>query len=405
MNILSINTFFPFPTRRGMDIVYLNLLKTQALKHDVTLVSMRRGADEDAHLDAIRPYVRDVHLAGERTRGVATKIADRLRSGVLSSLLWRPGCTFYDSAPAMARLVAEVSGKQRFDVVEVHHSPSAGLIRHAQGAASLLYMYDVHFRSAARLAETRSGMARARADIEASRFRHFEPRAARRFDGVLFGQEEDQRTLAPYLRDGMVTGLMPNIIDTDRLQPLAEAGTKRAVVFVGAMSHRANVDGILHFQAELWDQVRARAGDVELWLVGATPPPEILALDGQRGIRVHADVPDVRPFIDAAMVYVAPLRVGSGVKVKIMEALAMGKAIVASPVAAEGMGLAGGEDLEICELGDAFVDAVVALLDDPGARQALQQRARQTAVARFGFARGAVELDAIYARLQSARKG
>lgn len=402
MKILSINTFFPFPTRRGMDVVYLNLLKTQALKHDVTVLSMRRGADEDAHLDAIRPYVSAVHLAGSAQRGLPEKVADRLRSGVLSNLLWRPASTFYDNSPAMARLVAEVSGKQKFDVVEVHHSPSAGLIHHAQGDHRLLYMYDVHFRSAARLAETKTGIDRLRARAEASRYRNFEPAIARAFDGVLFGQEEDERTLTPYLRQGMVTGLMPNIVDTDRLQPAADAGNARAVIFVGAMSHRANVDAIQHFQAELWDKVRERAGgEVELWLVGATPPPEILALDGQRGIRVHADVPDVRPFIDGAMVYVAPLRIGSGVKVKIMEALAMGKAIVASPVAAEGMGLADGTDLVVRELGDGFADAVAALLADGEARAALQVSARQTAIDRFGFARGATELDAIYARLGS----
>jgi glycosyltransferase involved in cell wall biosynthesis len=385
-----------------MDVVYLNLLKTQALKHEVSVVSMRRAGNEDDHLEEIRPYVREVYLAGGRVRSTGIKVRDRLRSAVLSPLLWRPRCTFYDHSPEMARVVTEVSGGAEFDVIEVHHSPSAGLIRYARGGgARVLYMYDVHFRSIARLADTRAGMLRAHAKMESSKYRHFEPAAARAFHGVLFGQEEDRRTFAPLLPPDRVTALMPNIVDTDRLQPGSGAGSSRAIVFVGAMSHRANVDAIQHFQAQLWDRIRERVSDVELWLVGATPPNDIRALDGTRGIRVHADVTDVRPFVDAAMVYVAPLRIGSGVKVKIMEAIAMGKAIVATPVAAEGMGLSDGEEIEVRDLGAPFVDCVVGLLKDRAKRQTLQHRARIAAVRRFSFSTGAEELDNLYARLSS----
>ena len=401
MNILSINTFFPFPTRRGMDIVYLNLLKTQAQKHDVTLVSMRRTGVEDDLLAEIQPYVKGVHLAGGRTRSLARKIADAAKYNALSPLLWRPKSTFYDSAPEMVALVREVSRSQKFDVIEFHHSPCAGLVNHVEGGKKLLYMYDVHSRSAARLAETKRGFGRVAARIEAAKYRSFEPGIAPRFDGVLFGQEEDMRAMASFIREDAVAALMPNIVDTDIFKPGPDAGQSRAVVFVGAMSHRANVDAIMHFQSEMWDNIRARAPDVELWLVGATPPDEIRALHGSRGIKLFSDVPDIKPFVDAAAVYVVPLRIGSGVKVKIMEALAMGKAIVATPVAAEGMGLTSGEDIRICEPGEAFVDAVIDTLNDSGAREALQNHARETAVKRFGFANGRAELDAIYSRLHA----
>jgi glycosyltransferase involved in cell wall biosynthesis len=260
-------------------------------------------------------------------------------------------------------------------------------------------MYDVHFRSAGRLAKTKSGLGRIASRIEAAKFRSFETAVVGKFDAVLFGQQADMHEMAPFVRGDAVTGLMPNIVDTDIFKPGPEAGRSNALVFVGAMSHRANVDAIVHFEKELWDRIRARARDVELWLVGASVPDEIRALDGTRGIKVFSDVPDVKPFIDAAAVYIAPLRIGSGVKVKIMEALAMGKAIVATPVAAEGMDLADGRDLRICELGDSFVTAVVEMIGDAGARLALERQARETGERRFGFASGRAELDAIYARL------
>ena len=122
-------------------------------------------------------------------------------------------------------------------------------------------------------------------------------------------------------------------------------------------------------------------------------------MDVALGVRVFGNVPDVRPYIASASVYVVPLRIGSGVKVKIIEALAMGKAIVATPIAAEGMGLKDDHDLNIMELGDEFVDAVVRLFKDEGQRSRLEANARETAVRLFSFATGSLELDAIYRQL------
>jgi glycosyltransferase involved in cell wall biosynthesis len=165
------------------------------------------------------------------------------------------------------------------------------------------------------------------------------------------------------------------------------------------MTHKANIDAIMHFHQHIWPLIRQRVPDAQWMIVGAWPPPEILALDGHQGVCVYSNVPDVKPFIRESAVYIAPLRIGSGVKVKIMEALAMGKAIVATPVAAEGMGLLVGQNVEIAELDDQFADVIIRLWADSTCRSQMEQHARQTAIERFGIDAGARTLTQIYQQL------
>jgi glycosyltransferase involved in cell wall biosynthesis len=223
-----------------------------------------------------------------------------------------------------------------------------------------------------------------------------------RFKALLLGQEEDRAEVARVVGPGAVVQLMPNVIDTDAVRPGGDDKIRpQSLVFVGAMTHQPNVDAILTFHRTIWPQLRAGFPDAQWAIVGAAPPPEIAALHGREGVQVHANVPDVRPFIAAAAVYIAPLRIGSGVKVKIMEALAMGKAIVATPVAAEGMGLKAGRDLIVSDLGPGFSAAVAGLWQDAAARQEMQRHAREAAVARFSVNAGRETLDRTYNRLHS----
>jgi len=262
----------------------------------------------------------------------------------------------------------------------------------------------VHYRAKARAAATKHGFRRLVAQLGVSQFRRFERRAMRRFRALLLGQEEDRAEVARVAGPGAVVELMPNVIDTALVRPASDEEIRpRSLVFVGAMTHQPNVDAILTFHRTIWPELRAGFPDAQWAIVGANPPPEILALDGREGIHVRANVPDVRPFIAGAAVYIAPLRIGSGVKVKIMEALAMGKAIVATPIAAEGMGLESGRDLIVTDLGPTFSAAVAELWQDAAARNAMQRHAREAAVARFSVNAGHETLDRIYARLQSER--
>ena len=402
VKILSVNTFFPCPPRRGMDLIYLNLLKLQSRDHAVTVVTMRRSEAEAAPSEDLPELrARVVFVEPRNTTSLAYKIWYRVLYSLLSVITWRPRCTFYGAPRELADEVRRLLATERFDLVEIHHSTSASLSKATGDHRTALYMYDVHFRAKARSAATKRGFNAFLARLGVSQFRHFEKRMLSNYDAILLGQEEDKAEVLRLIKKGPLVALMPNVIDTDIVRPEPSTESRpHTAIFVGAMTHQANIDAIMHFYQHIWPLIRERVTDAQWMIVGAWPPPEILALDGHQGVCVYSNVPDVKPFIRESAVYIAPLRIGSGVKVKIMEALAMGKAIVATPVAAEGMGLLNGRDIEVADLDSPFADTVVNLWQNDAARQSLELHARQCVVERFGFEAGARTLNCIYEQLR-----
>jgi glycosyltransferase involved in cell wall biosynthesis len=141
--------------------------------------------------------------------------------------------------------------------------------------------------------------------------------------------------------------------------------------------------------------VRAAVPEARLTIVGGAPPPEILTLAGT-AVEVTGGVPDVTPYLDRAAVVAAPIRTGGGMRVKVLEALAAGKAVVASPVAVYGIDIEPGVHLEVAPDGDAFSRAVAALLRDESRRRSLGEAARRWATEHLGWERPIAAYEALY---------
>ena len=166
------------------------------------------------------------------------------------------------------------------------------------------------------------------------------------------------------------------------------------VVFVGAMDYRANIDAVLFFVREVWPLVRKEKPDASFVIVGANPTPEIQRLDGEAGVRVKGRVDDVRPWIAASTLSVAPLRIARGVQNKVLEAMAMEKPIVATTDAATGISCTNGEDLFIADEPGEFARAVLALLDAPARRKEIGAAARQRILKDYDWGQVMKRLDA-----------
>lgn len=383
-----------------MDVIYLNLLRAQARNHELTMVTLERTGLEREHAKELSDICPKIHFVTPPNTGTLVKRAAYRGAYSLASMLsGRPLPTFYDAPAGLRRLVESLTTEDNFDIVELHHSTCGALASHIRRGIKLLYMYDAHFRSWERRALTKSRFSRWKDSREAAKFRRFESRVACAFDAVLFGQDADRVAVAPMLEDNTFYSLMPNIVDTERFRPSAAEVEPNTVIFVGAMSHSANVDAVLHFTRAVWPLVRKRVPDARFIVVGASPPPLLRGLSGYDGITVHADVPDVRPYIEKAAVYAVPLRIGSGVKVKIIEALAMGKAIIGTSVAAEGMGLSEGTEIKVCALDLQFAEEIVSVLKSHECRNKLEAAGRAAALRLFSIEKGQRDLDAIYDRV------
>jgi len=155
-----------------------------------------------------------------------------------------------------------------------------------------------------------------------------------------------------------------NGVDMDYFAPDSNSFEADKIVFTGVMDYAPNEDAALHFAEDIFPLVRAKRPQVQFWIVGSGPSGRVKALTRIPGIHVTGQVDDVRPYVRSAAVFVSPLRVGSGVKNKILAAMAMEKAIVATPLSVDGLDLADNREVLIARDSQSFADRVVWLLED-----------------------------------------
>jgi glycosyltransferase involved in cell wall biosynthesis len=170
------------------------------------------------------------------------------------------------------------------------------------------------------------------------------------------------------------------------------------VVYFGLLSTIPNIDGVVHFVQDIWPHIAEANPEARCKIIGGRPPPSLLALAGPR-IELTGFVSDLRPHLAAAAAVVVPLRLGGGTRLKIVEAMAMGKAIVSTTLGAEGIAAVPGRDLLVEDQPTAFADAVRRLLADPGLAARIGQSARQLAMDLYGWSEAAWALEVFYRRI------
>ncbi|WP_158914615.1 glycosyltransferase [Caulobacter sp. S45] len=176
---------------------------------------------------------------------------------------------------------------------------------------------------------------------------------------------------------------VPNIVDRPCLSDSVSEKRFR-VLFVGNLNFRANHDGLMLFLEHAWPRLlRAHPGSV-LRVVGLSPPPSLRSACDAPGVELHANVPDVEPYYADCDVVISPVLFGSGTRIKILEAMAYGRAVVSTTIGAEGLGAQPGKDLLIGDTMPEFADALIALARNPGSGHQLAQNARRLQQSRFG---------------------
>lgn len=185
--------------------------------------------------------------------------------------------------------------------------------------------------------------------------------------------------------------------------PLDPIGTEKyGVVCVGSFIHPPNVDGAAWLAPDILPSVRARVPAASLRLVGSHLTGAVQALENEH-VTFTVDAPDVRPYLDAAAVVAVPIRLGGGMRVKALGALGFGKAIVATPLALEGLDVRNGEHVLVARTAAEFADALVELLLDVGRRRTIAEAARRWADENLGLDTQARAYENLYAGLVGSR--
>ena len=205
-------------------------------------------------------------------------------------------------------------------------------------------------------------------------------------DHVLTVSDTDRDLFARTIKPAKIT-VIPTGVDLDFFRPSAGEEQPNTLVFTGSMDYMPNEDGICYFLEQILPRVRFHLPKVALLVVGRRPSPRLLKLATMTpGVEVTGAVDDIRPYVKRGSVYVVPLRVGSGTRLKIFEAMAMGKPIVSTSVGAEGLPVRTEQNILIADSPDAFANAVVRLLLDHSLRSDLGRAARELVVQKHSWA-------------------
>jgi glycosyltransferase involved in cell wall biosynthesis len=196
--------------------------------------------------------------------------------------------------------------------------------------------------------------------------------------------------------------VIPNGVDIDYFAPAADSSgdssDRPTLLFVGNFEYGPNVDAALWLVQDIFPLIQRSIPNARLSLVGNNPPPTMRAL-ASSVLDVTGRVPDVRPYLNAAMLFVSPLRVGAGIKNKVLEAMAMGKPLVATLLSADGIDLEAGTHVLYGSTAEQIADATVQLIRDPDLRRRMASANRQFVAARFTWQRVADDYEALYRRM------
>jgi sugar transferase (PEP-CTERM/EpsH1 system associated) len=375
----------PYPPNKGDKIRSYHLLKHLAAHYRVHLATFVDDPDDWQYVPHVEALCASSHFARMNPLAARAKSLTALLKNRSLSL------EYYRDA-GMARWVRDTVAKHKIERVLVFSSAMAQYADACPQARRVVDFCDVDSDKWRQYAGKKSFPMSWLYRYEADQLLRYERQVARDYDASLFvsAPEADLfRQLAP--ESTAKIGHFNNGVDTDYFSPeLAHASPyaagERALVFTGAMDYWPNVDAVEWFAKDVFPQLRARFADLRFYIVGARPSPAVQALAQQAGVVVTGTVPDVRPYIAHAAVAVAPLRIARGIQNKVLEAMAMARAVVVSPQALEGIDAEPGSELVLADDAAAFVDAVATLLaGQDSALDAIGKAARAKVQRRYSW--------------------
>ncbi|MFZ3191314.1 MAG: glycosyltransferase family 4 protein [Candidatus Sulfotelmatobacter sp.] len=370
------------PVDSGGDIRSYNIARHLAARHELTFFSYYDGAPDGAYGKALQE-----HFPG----------AVCVRTGEQHDKPLRRGLDYISRFPrqapyAVSRFASRAVESQlkrwyaqrAFDVAVCDFLDAAVNFPKDLNIPTVLFQHNVESEIWRRHATNgSSGLRKLVCGLEFSKMQRYEQEMVRRFHHVVAVSEHDKKLMGAWV-DTARLSVVPTGVDTEQYCPGKQTGPEKPlVVFVGAMDWEPNVDAVKYFCAEVWPLVQARVPGAHFRIVGRNPGGRVQGLAGA-SVEVTGRVPSVVEHLREAAVVVVPLRVGGGTRLKIYEAMAVGKAVVSTTVGAEGLDVHHGQDILLSDTPDNFAESVATLLQDVGARARLGHAAAELS-ANYGW--------------------
>ncbi len=402
MKILFFTPYLPGPPVFGGQRRIHGLMTALAQFHEVSLISLvDAAADLTAGLHDAKRYCREVLTVPDRLHRASGRVKRVLQLGsIVSRQSWEQRL---HRRPAMQKALDAHLAQNHYDIINCEFGFMAGYRfpesrTHAPMTRLVLDSHNIEYDILRRTADATRFDRKLFNAINHRKLKREELAAWARFDGCTFTSDRDEamaRQEVPTAR----TSVIPNGVDMDAFRPVDGDQTKPlTVLFFGAINYFPNTDAVLFFLREVVPILARRHPSVEVRIVGPGAPAEIVALENKH-VKVVGFVEDLRAEIAQATVVVAPLRIGGGTRLKIVEAMAMAKPIVSTTLGAEGLNLTHEQDILLADSPESLAHEISRVLNDREFGARLGQAARQTAEARYSWNAAAQKLSAFYGSL------
>jgi sugar transferase (PEP-CTERM/EpsH1 system associated) len=393
LRILVLTPSLPYPPIWGFGTRVYHFLRLLARRHEVSLLTYEEPG-EDQKVAALAKMCSFVHTVPRDAETARHKRLTQL-SSVASRLSYQRRNLH---SQAMQDRLEQLTSRNRFDIIQIESSQMAGFAFDSR-AVLVLDEHNIEYELLYRMYHTEhSAMRRLYNWIEFAKFKREEIGTWRRVSGCLSTSAREDEIIRATAPD-TPTQVVPNAVDADYFRPSADAAIDaNAIVMTGLMLYRPNVDGALYFVREIFPRILASRPDMVFYIVGAGATDEVKRLAGPNVI-VTDTVPDVRPYLDRSAVFVVPLRMGGGTRLKVIEGLSMEKAMVSTSVGCEGIDVVSGEHLIVADEPHAFADAVLQLLGDRDMALRLGREGRALVERRYRWETVVEGMEELYDRL------
>jgi len=375
MHILVISDISPYPLVSGDRIREYNLLRRIAHHHDVWLATILENPSDEAGITHLTGFCAGVEFAYIKRRHPLMHIPGLIKYG----LSGKPLELKFRHSPELSRKIKNLTRMINFDLVMIINSHTAlylELLPQSMRKKSILILENIEFAQYKSIYQIeQEPVKKIRAWINYRMMHRWEPFYAQRFSQCITVSEVDRNILLkenPTLK----IEIIPNGVDTQQYQPLNKNQDTMSLLLIGKMSYAPCADAAIFFSRDILPYIQKKVNNTELWIVGREPPKEVMHLNSTN-VHVTGWVEDVLPYYEQASVCVVPLRAGGGTRLKILEAMALGRPVVSTSIGCEGLNVVDGENILIADHPQEFAEKTVKLLCDKNYRQFITQNARK----------------------------
>ena len=398
MRILFITPYVPSLIR----VRPFNLIKSLSTMHEISLVSLLVEEYERAMIKEVEQYCASVDLVP------LPKLQAHANCLLALPTLVPLRVAYYHSAAFVER-IKEVIHRQHIDVVHGELIKVIPALRAVLADENIPILFDsvdcISWFLQQELETTCNPLKKAFVYSELRKMRRYEQRALADFDQLIITTPSDRDKLATLTGQAQHIEVVSNGVDMDYFTPWNGSRVADSLVFCAKLDYFPNVQAILHFCEQTLPLIWKQRPQVRLTIVGNNPPQSVRALAINERITVTGYVADIRSYLGAASVIIAPLLVAAGMQNKILEALAMGMPIVTTPRCSRTLGTQGGVHLLEAEAPQAFAKAIMKLLDDSQLAQQLGGAGRQFVAEHYSWASAANMLNRLYNRIINTPRG